>query len=157
VIPRLTLPLIEDICNRIKAGAFEQVAVESLHVPLEVFEAWLVKGGRKRAPPLYRRLAEGVRQARAHARLLAEIATREDDPKIWLLHGPGRETPTRAGWGSGSRGVAPADDKDLLWELCMVLLAALAPWPEARAVAARAIAAFGLTDPTKPQAKGESS
>ena len=157
MITRLTLPLIEDICNRIKAGAFEQVAVESLDVPLEIFEAWLVKGGRKRAPLLYRRLAEGVRQARAHARLFAEVALRKEEPKIWLLHGPGRETPTRPGWGSGSRGADPADDQDLLWELCIVLLAALAPWPEARAVAAQAIAACGVQDPAKPRQPGGSS
>ena len=39
--PRLTAALLAEICTRIKAGAFEQVAVESLGVLFATYQDWL--------------------------------------------------------------------------------------------------------------------
>jgi hypothetical protein len=149
---RLTPALLQDICTRLQAGAFDQVAVESLGVPFDVFQNWMRMGQRKGTRRLYRQLVEAVRQARAQARFMAEMKMREEDTKVWLLSGPGRDTPTQAGWGSGSR-AGPAEEAEAtvkIWDLCAALLDALAPYPEARAAAAKAIAACGVKAPTKP-------
>jgi hypothetical protein len=147
-IKRLTPKLLEEICTRLKAGAFDQVAVESLGLSFAVFQGWLEKGQRADGRPINRRLFEAVRQARAQAHFLAEMKMREEDTKVWLLHGPGRER-----WGNRV-GAAEAEAREQIWELCAVLLNALAAYPEARAAAAEAIAACGLTDRAKPQAAG---
>jgi hypothetical protein len=149
-IKRLTPKLLEEICTRLKAGAFDQVAVESLGLSFEVFQGWLEKGQRTDGRAIYRRLFEAVREARAQAHFLAEMKLREEDTKVWLLHGPGRER-----WGSAARaGAAGAESREKIWKLCAVLLNALAAYTEARAAAAEAIAAAGLAESAKPQAAG---
>lgn len=95
---RLTPELMEEICQKIKAGAFEFVAAEFLSVPREVYLDWLDKAQGKNARNIYRQFFHAVRQAKAHARLMAETALRQENPRIWLLHGPGRETPQTPGW-----------------------------------------------------------
>jgi hypothetical protein len=131
-----------EICERLKAGAFDHVAVESLGVPLAVYEQWLKRGQAKGARGLCRQLANGVMQARAHARFMSEMALRGKDAKTWLLSGPGRETPSRPGWTSAGKPAAGAQVEEpplRLLELCAELLQALAPFPEARIAAAEAV------------------
>jgi hypothetical protein len=106
----LTAQLILELCERIKAGAFEHVAAESLGVSQETYRDWLARGRVPEAEPLYRDLDHGARQARAHARLMAEMELRTSAPKAWLLHGPGRDTGAAPGWSAATR--APAADKD---------------------------------------------
>jgi hypothetical protein len=154
---RLTAELLTEICTRLKAGAFDQVAVESLGVPFEVFQGWMRKGQLKGQRPLYRQLVEAVCQARAQARLLAEMKMRDEDTKVWLLQGPGRETAQKAGWGTGGR-LGPAEDTkqhDQIWDLCTFLLEALAAFPEARAAAVEAVARWrpDQTDEGRKQQK----
>jgi hypothetical protein len=133
---RLTAELIEAICARIKAGAYEWVAVESLGVPWLDYQHWVDKAKQSNRRTVYHRLAANVIQARAHARLRAEMEVREKDVKVWLLQGPGRETATHEGWGPAAKpaaGAESADNRVRLGELCDLLLKALAPFPEARA------------------------
>jgi hypothetical protein len=131
---QLTADLIEAICARIKAGAYEWVAVESLGVPWGVYQSWLDKAKQSGRRTLCQRLAASVMQARAHARLRAEMEVREKDVKAWLLQGPGRETATREGWGPAAKvaDAQSADNRTRLSELCSLMLKALAPFPEAR-------------------------
>jgi hypothetical protein len=149
---RLSTPLIGAICQRIKAGAFEQVAVESLGVLFGKFQGWLRRGQRPRASGLYRQLVHEVRQARGHARLMAEMQLRETDAKAWLLHGPGRDCAAQDGWGAisaTSRRVMPADASDPpdhVLDLGAGLLQALTPFPEARAAAAEVLARWQPSD-----------
>jgi hypothetical protein len=137
---RLTAELIEAICTRIKAGAFEWVAVESLGVPQFVYQEWLNHARRSQRLSKYHRLATKVMQARAQARLRAEMEVRDKDVKVWLLQGPGRETATHEGWGPAAKpaaGAESAEHRVRLGELCHLLLRALAPFPEARAAVAK--------------------
>jgi hypothetical protein len=143
--PRLTAALLTQICNRIKAGAFEQVAVESLGVLFATYQGWLRHGEKARGGKLYRQLVSAVAGAHAQARLLPEMRLREEDAKTWLLYGPGRDSAGRPGWASAAQadrgaGGQDADQQQRLFELCAALLEALAPFPEARAAAAEAIA-----------------
>jgi hypothetical protein len=143
---RLTLSLIAAVCERIKAGAFEQVAVESLGISYVKFQDWLRRGQRRRAGRLCRQLAAEVPQARAHARFMAEMRLREEDTKAWLLNGPGRQTADRDGWGSASaadRGREAADKaqyREWLLDVGAMLLEALTPFPEARAAVVEVLA-----------------
>jgi hypothetical protein len=143
---RLTLSLVAAVCERIKAGAFEQVAVESLGISYVKFQDWLRRGQQRRAGRLCRQLAQEVPQARAHARFIAEMRLREEDTKSWLLNGPGRQTADRDGWGSaGAAGrEREAADKAQFraqWlDLCALVLQALTPFPEARAAVVEILA-----------------
>ena len=107
--PRLTPKLIRDLVERIKAGAYEEVAAESLGVPIERYKGWLERGQDARARGIYRQLFEAVRQARAHARFMAEMDLRTKAPKVWLLNGPGRETRDLPGWTAPAK---PRPDRD---------------------------------------------
>jgi hypothetical protein len=143
--PRLTTFLIAEVCQRIKAGAFEQVAAESLGIPYATFQGWLRRGRGQRGGRLYRELAKAVPQAQAHARFMAEMQLRREDAKAWLLNGPGRETGAQQGWGSAARGrgrsqAADGEQRQLLLDLCTLALETLAPFPEARTALAETLA-----------------
>jgi hypothetical protein len=140
--PLPTPELQQSICAFIRAGGFPRVAAEAAGVPAAVFERWLRRGKRRRAPDCYRAFAEAVAQARAQARLAAELQAFEKRPLDWLKCGPGRETAADPGWASApkpvSRGGADADTPSLPPEVLAVfqrLLEVLAPFPEARALA----------------------
>jgi hypothetical protein len=141
----LTAKIVAEICNRLKAGASERVAVESVDLAWELYQQWLDRAAKPRAGKIYRRLAREVVQAQAHARLMAEMQVRDSDAKAWLLHGPGRETASKPGWGAAakpSEGEQADGSCKLLFELCAVVLEALAGYPEARAAVAAALERF---------------
>ena len=71
-------------------------------MPKDDFDDWLRRGNEKNAWEPYRTFAIDVRQAFAQARLRAEVAGFEKDPKAWLIHGPGRESEQQPGWVSRS-------------------------------------------------------
>lgn len=129
----------DTILSHIRAGAYPQVAAETAGLHRKVFLDWLARGERRKARQPYRRFAESVRQAAATARVQAETDLKEKDPRFWLKHGPGRETPDYPGWAGE---VKPADliDPHALpavdgpeWNrLCYRMLQALDPFPEAR-------------------------
>jgi hypothetical protein len=139
---KLTAALIEEICVRLKAGSSDKVAVESAGVSWKLFQQWLRRARKPGHRGLVRQLADAVTQARAQARLRAEMEVREKDPKVWLLQGPGKATAREPGWGpAGKSATTDAPNTNTrLFELCGVALKALAAFPEARASVAEALA-----------------
>jgi hypothetical protein len=103
---RLTPEIENQLIQYIRAGGFAWAAAEAAGVPRAVFRRWLARGKRHRRQP-YRRFYENVLQARAQARLAAEIKVREQDPRFWLRHGPGRERPGQPGWTNPVRPAPP--------------------------------------------------
>jgi hypothetical protein len=154
---QLTAALIEDICMRLKAGSFDKVAVESAGVSWKLYRQWLRQADKPGCRGLYRQLADAVTQARAQARLRAEMEVREKDAKAWLLQGPGRETGTEQGWGAAgkSANAATPDNSARLFELCAVVLKALAAFPEARANVAEALARWQDQPTARKAARGK--
>jgi hypothetical protein len=82
----------------IRSGGFPHVAAEAFGLAGPDYERFLQGAEHPAASESVRSFAREAREAHAQARLRAEIAVFEDDPKVWLEHGPGRETPHRAGW-----------------------------------------------------------
>ena len=146
----LTPQLRSQIVAGIRAGGYPHVAAEAWGVPKDVFDDWLKRGLDANAREPYRSFACEVRQARAQARLRAELALFQDDPKNWLEHGPGRETDSNPGW---SVAVKPAEtlaerrnillDPELM-QLFRTLMQVLLPYPEARVQVAQALMNLGM-------------
>jgi hypothetical protein len=146
--PQLTDAVESRILVWIRSGAFPHTAAAAEGIPLEVFEQWLAWGTRKSPPPRprYRRFARQVEQAAAVGRVRAEIKILQKDPKLWLLSGPGRERLDCPGWTSATKPVARPGQRDInlfadpqLAGLLEALLAALAPFPDARRAAVQAL------------------
>ena len=148
----LTEPLLAEIVQRIEAGAYPHVAAEACGVPAEVFTDWLSRHGRpgKRPPkPIFKKLAQAIRQAQGRARCQAEMAMLSDDAKTWLLSGPGKDADGRPGWSVPARPVVQTSNTDNrtvnvlldphLQNLFAGILEVLSPFPEARQAVARAI------------------
>jgi hypothetical protein len=92
-------PAIErQIVAFIRAGGFPIIAAEAAGVPRRTFDRWLHRARQKNCDPAYRSFASAVMQAKAQARLNAEIATRDARPLDWLRYGPGKESVHNAGW-----------------------------------------------------------
>lgn len=147
---RLTPQLRQQIIASIRSGGYPHVSAEAWGVPRDVFEQWLRRGGDLKAREPYLSFTHEVRAAQAQARLRAELAVFEHDPKVWLEHGPGREGADNPGW---SVSVKPAEsapqtrnallDPELL-RLFRVVRQVLVPYPDARARVAQALADLGL-------------
>jgi hypothetical protein len=93
------------ILNGIRAGGYAHVAAEAWGIPARVLDAWLLRGENQGAREPYRSFADEFRAALSQSRLQAEIQVYQASPRIWLQHGPGRETAARPGW---SAAVQPA-------------------------------------------------
>ncbi|MFO0966850.1 MAG: hypothetical protein U0793_14855 [Gemmataceae bacterium] len=104
--PRLTAHLRQQILAGIRSGGYPQIAAEAWGVSAALLQSWLDRGRGDKAREPYVSFAAAVAQAQAQARLRAEVALFDDDPRIWLQHGPGRETRDQPGW---SAPVKPAD------------------------------------------------
>ena len=147
---RLTAPLRSQIVAGIRAGGYPHVAAEAWGVPKDLFNDWVKRGLDPDGREPYRSFAVEVRQAFAQARLRAELAVFDDDPKNWLEHGPGRETDSNPGW---SVAVKPAEalaerrnillDPELM-QLFRTLMQVLVPYPEARVQVAQALMNVGM-------------
>jgi hypothetical protein len=144
--PRLTPQLAKELCERIKAGAFEHVASESLGIPVDVYQRWLARGRGPQASRTYREFYEGIQQAKAHARLMAEMAMRTDNPRTWLLHGPGKETASTAGWSASPRAAlaksSAQQQRAELLAVIAVVYRALQPFTDARLAVAQELDRF---------------
>jgi hypothetical protein len=144
---RLTPAAVRTITAYIRSGAYPQTAAEAAGVPAVVFRDWLNKGAKRRASPRYKELRAAVTEAAAQARVTAEMACFTDDPKTWLTKGPGRETAETPGWSGVVRPIVALTDNrsvNLLTDptssaILTLLLAALAPFPEARRAAVDAL------------------
>jgi hypothetical protein len=151
--PELTPRLIEELAERIKAGAFEEVAAELLGVPLLLYRHWLARGEGPGARGPCRDLLRAVRQARAQARLLAEMDLRRDAPKVWLLNGPGKDTTDLPGWAAPPRPrehgreapLNPLEHPEVV-ALMSAVMEALLPFPDARAAVLNVLDGMALPD-----------
>jgi hypothetical protein len=132
----------------IRSGAFPHQAAEAFGITRARFEAWLAKGRRKQAPARYRRFAEDVRQAIAKARLRAEMQVLTKDPKFWLKHGPGKETPNSPGWSNPAKPATVQDGATLrdaeMSRLLSKVLKVLNGFPEAHQAVLRALQGFAV-------------
>jgi hypothetical protein len=95
----------------------------------------------------HRLYADAVRQAIAQARLAAEIKAFQDDPVTWQKQGPGKETPESPGWTTTVKPIIREGNQTInvllspeMQGVFAAILQVLAPFPEARAAAARALA-----------------
>jgi hypothetical protein len=137
----LTPDLQRKIVAALHAGAFPVVAAEAWGVSPRAFHEWMKRGDEPNALEVYRDFATEVRAAAAKARLRAEIAMYENQPRFWLQSGPGRETAEAPGWTVAVKPTLRAAEnaattlRRLRRELEQ-LLTLLEPFPEARAVAA---------------------
>ena len=150
---RLTPQLRSEIVAGIRAGGYPHVAAEAFGVPRDIFDDWLQRGREVGARDPYLLFAGEVRGAFAQARLRAEISVFKDDPKVWLEHGPGRETERQPGWSVAVKPAeAPDQERNILLDaevmsLFRTLMQVLAPFPEARTQVAQALMKVGVKEP----------
>lgn len=143
---RLTEERAKGILAAIRAGAFPNIAAEAMGVPADLFEKWLKMGTRDRAKEPYKTFAIQVEQAKAQARLKAEMNVFNDDPKAWLRSGPGKETPDSPGWTGIVKPMIQHDNRTVnlftspdFIQFISLLRTILAPYPEALAALAAAM------------------
>jgi hypothetical protein len=139
----LTPALQTLILQFIRAGGYDWVAGEAVGVPRGHFARWLSIGEQTQRRP-YREFFLQVLQARAEARLSAELGALKKDPRFWLRYGPGREVPERPGWSQAVRPNAvraaqnPFESPEFN-QLLGEMRRGLAGFPEARAALAEAL------------------
>ena len=88
----------EKILTYIKGGAFEHVAAEAMGIDRLVWRRWKKEGRRQLLTEdcvspwadYYLTFYKKVSQAVFESRMLAEVEVRQNDPKFWLMRGPGR-------------------------------------------------------------------
>lgn len=146
---RLTPEIMDRIAGYLSQGGYIQVAAQAAGVPRRTFAAWM-RRGRKSTRGVYRKLYDRVCQAKATARLRAEINVYQKYPKLWLCHGPGREQPGSQGWSTAVKASpkSPADSSFSVteWhELLTIILQALMPFPEARQAVIEALEKSPIT------------
>lgn len=153
---KLTPELETQILAAIRAGGFPHVAAQAFGVPQELFEKWLdwgEKSQRQRQP--WFSFAKKVRQAQAIARLNAEMKCHEEDPRLWLRSGPGKETPNSAGWTTIVRPQVQSLNTVTLFtspdflQFMGTLRNVLAPYPDALQALTKALDSPQETKPVK--------
>jgi transposase-like protein len=147
---RLTPELRSQIIAAVRSGGYAHIAAEAFGVPKSVFDDWMKRGGERDAREPYASFARDIRQSHAQARLRAEMSLFEAEPKLWLIHGPGRETDASPGW---SVSVKPAElasatrnvllDPELM-ALFRTLMEVLRPYPEACSQVAQTLMNSGM-------------
>jgi hypothetical protein len=143
---RPTPALQQTIAAYIRAGGFPHVAAEAAGVPRALFEKWLRRGQQPKAAEDLRAFYQAILQARAQARIRAELAVFKARPLDWLRSGPGKETNDNPGWtgnvkaGGSAEGEVNPLLEPVMQQMFVELMAALGPFPEARAAVATAYA-----------------
>ncbi|GIW81845.1 MAG: hypothetical protein KatS3mg105_3652 [Gemmatales bacterium] len=118
---RLTKDFEKQVTDYVRAGGFDWVAAEAAGVPWSVYMRWLGRGRRRDARNPYRSFYLSVMQAKAQARLKAEIVCREERPLEWLRYGPGRED-NRPGWTSAAKPTSENTlDHALVYDLAAIV------------------------------------
>jgi len=149
---QLTPHIRSKVVQAIQSGGYPHVAAEAMSVPKNVFADWVKRGDEPNAREPYRSFAGDVRVAFSQARLIAEIAVFKDEPKNWLIHGPGREMPESAGWSVSVKAFEKTHEQrnalldPELMQLFRLLLQSLAPYPEARSQVSRTLVNFGVNE-----------
>ncbi len=147
---RLTPAIRQQIVAGVRAGGYRHIAAAAWGVSPEMLEDWLRKGTDTRPREPYLSFTREVLQAEAQARLRAEMAVFQDEPKVWLEHGPGRERPDSAGWTVSVKPTEPnGESRNVLLDpeimaLFRTLLEALGPFPDARVEVAKRLMNAGL-------------
>jgi hypothetical protein len=126
-------PTVErQLLAAVRSGVYPHVAAAAVGVPRQHFLAWM-RSGRVRARGRCRQLWLEVCEARAFARMRAEVEARQKDVKFWLRYGPGKDGP-RPAWMSARKPTGGPRPEHLANLQAVVdgLLEALGPYPEAR-------------------------
>ena len=131
----LTPDLQERIVAALRAGGFPEVAAKAWGVSPRTYRRWMRRGEVQGIEP-YRSFAAAVREAIAQARLRAEMDIFENQPRIWLQHGPGRESDASPGWStavkpSASHRGPKAIDEIEIGNFLVKVRERLKPFPEA--------------------------
>lgn len=84
----------------VRLGCYDWVAAQSIRITPETFARWMRIGStsKKKKDAEYRQFYTDVSQARAYARMIAEVNVKKDSPSTWLRCGPGRTKPNLPGW-----------------------------------------------------------
>ena len=93
---KLTGVVLDTVVGHIRAGAFGWVAAEAAGISQRTFYNWITRGERGEQP--YVLFEAAVRQAKAQARLSAELRVHRQGPLAWLRYGPGRSQRAHPGW-----------------------------------------------------------
>jgi hypothetical protein len=146
-----------ELLDYVQAGAYAQVAAESAGISRDTLEAWLNRGRKKNAPRPLRAFVARFEAAAAKARLLAETAVFQNDPRFWLKFGPGKDKPGVPGWSGEVKPLIETNNttvnvlaNPVIADLLTVILAALEAFPEARIAAAAAINSLAVDRPKLP-------
>lgn len=147
---RLTAEVRSQILGSIRAGGYPHIAAEAWGMTKETFDDWMRRAAEPGAREPYRSFAKDVRLAFAQARLRAELNVFEHEPKIWLIHGPGRETDAMPGWSVSVKAAELSAvgrnvlmDPDLM-RLFHKVIEALDRYPDARIEVADALMKMGV-------------
>ena len=143
----LTPEIQEAICKNVRAGSYPHVASEGAGVPRDVFEQWLEIGSKVTSNKKYKDFVDAIMQARALARISAEIKSHKDHPLHWLKCGPGKETPDYPGWTGLVKPQVTNDNRTVnfllhpeMQSLVAAILQSLTAFPEARSAVAEVLA-----------------
>ncbi len=93
---KLTPDVEQQIVVYIRSGAFDWVAAQAAGIGRTTFYRWMQAGETGEDP--YGSFYTAVREARAVARVAAEMEVRNNNPLAWLRYGPGRARPGEPGW-----------------------------------------------------------
>lgn len=105
----LTAEMRQRILASIRAGCYAHIAAQAWGVPAAVWQRWLSQGQEPDALEPYRSLNHAVEEAKAQARLKAEVEAQAKDPRFWLKNGPGKDPGDAPGWGPVPR-TSPATE-----------------------------------------------
>ena len=108
--PKLTPETQKTLVAYIRSGAFDWVAAEAAGIAASTFRRWMKDG--ELGVAAYVGFYEAVREARAAARVAAEVEVRRDNPLAWLRYGPGRDRGAeKRGW-TDSKDVTVKGDEE---------------------------------------------
>lgn len=136
---KLTDEIERQILASIRAGGFPHVAAQAWGVPLHIWNLWKEWGTKENQPvKKYKDFFNKVCQAEAQARLKAEMAAMQDDPRFWLKNGPGKEGDGNPGWTAVVRPMIKNNNQTInlftspdFLKFMAIMRQVLAPYPEA--------------------------
>jgi hypothetical protein len=132
----------------VRSGVYPHIAALAVGLPRGVFKI-LMERGREQKHGRSRQLWLKVHEARAYARMRAEIEARNKDVKFWLRYGPGKTGAIAFSWSVVRKAGAdhPGDPAD--WHALVAgLLDALTPFPEAKQAVLQALES-AATEPNR--------
>lgn len=139
----LTRQLQDSIAAAIRAGGFGHVAAQAFRASRKSFNRWRKLGRSNESDEPFRSFECAIDEALGQARLRAEMDVLGDQPRIWLQHGPGRETADVPGWTTAVKPMAKRAGHEnpfmtaALMGLMRDVMQSLESHPEARADVAR--------------------